>query len=457
MKANKKAAAFAFLICVVARPLAAQSLSLQQAIDAALKNYPSIRVTEEQMNAAAANIRLAQTAYLPRADALAQVNRATRNTFYGLLLPNSVIPGLDGSSTNNLGSVWDSGAGLLVTWQPFDFGLRSANLTSANAAREYARATLDLTRFDVAVATADAFLTVIAAQETAKAAEAAVNSWETLRQSIHALVAAKLRPGADESRVQSELAIAHTQLIQANQAIEVARTTVSQFVGTPPAQIELQPGKLLEKVPPETQSNLNAAAHPLSIQQRAQIAEAQSQLHALERTYRPQFSIEASAAARGTGLDVHTGERLGGWNGLAPTAQNYAVGFNFTFPFMDIFAIREQEAAQAAKVRAEKAQSELIDRKLQQQWEAAQAALKGARAVAANTPVEVSSAETSLNQANAQYKAGLTSIDTLAQAERLLVQAEIDDALARLNVWRALLQVETVQGDIRPFAAQVDR
>ncbi len=48
------------------------------------------------MNAAAAGIRLAQTAYLPRVDGLAQFNRATRNTFYGLLLPQGIIPGVDG-------------------------------------------------------------------------------------------------------------------------------------------------------------------------------------------------------------------------------------------------------------------------------------------------------------------------------------------------------------------------
>jgi len=71
-------------------------LTLGQAIEGALKNYPSVCVTQEQMNAAAAGIRLAQTAYLPRVDGLAQANRTTRNTFYGLLLPQGVIPGVDG-------------------------------------------------------------------------------------------------------------------------------------------------------------------------------------------------------------------------------------------------------------------------------------------------------------------------------------------------------------------------
>jgi outer membrane protein len=166
-------------------------LTLNQAIDAALKNYPSIRVSREQLNAAAAGIRLAQTAYLPRVDGMAQVNRATRNTFYGLLLPQSVIPGVDGVPANNFGSVWDSGVGVLVTWQPFDFGLRAANVATATAARDQVQASMNRTRYEVSVVTADAFLTVIAAQQTAEAARAAVESWQVLLKSIHALSRAR--------------------------------------------------------------------------------------------------------------------------------------------------------------------------------------------------------------------------------------------------------------------------
>ena len=69
------------------------ALTLSQAVEDALRNYPSIRVTQEQMNAAAAGIRLAQTAYLPRVDGLAQINRATRNTFYGLCFPRASYRG----------------------------------------------------------------------------------------------------------------------------------------------------------------------------------------------------------------------------------------------------------------------------------------------------------------------------------------------------------------------------
>src|SRR5205814_6491632 len=54
-------------------------ISIGQAVQSALKNYPAVTVSQEQVNAAAAGIGLARTAYLPRVDSLAQFNRATRN------------------------------------------------------------------------------------------------------------------------------------------------------------------------------------------------------------------------------------------------------------------------------------------------------------------------------------------------------------------------------------------
>src|SRR5437868_10252262 len=121
---------FILAACCVAwaQQSAPPGLTIAQAVESSLHNYPSIRVSQEQINAAAAGIQLARTAYLPRVDALAQVNRATRNNVFGLLLPQNVIPSISGPvlGTNTFGTAWGSAIGVLVTWEPFDFGLRQA-------------------------------------------------------------------------------------------------------------------------------------------------------------------------------------------------------------------------------------------------------------------------------------------------------------------------------------------
>jgi len=306
------------------------------------------------------------------------------------------------------------------------------------------------------VATADAFLTVVAARQTAEAARAAVDSWQVLQRSIHALVGAQLRPGADESRVTAELALAQTQVAQAEQAIEVARATLGEFVGLDPSRVNLNPGRLLEPPPDIPEAPLDVAHNPLALEQAAAIAQQQRRLDALALAYKPQFLVQGVAAGRGTGLETD-GARLGSLNGLVPTVPNYGVGFTVTFAAMDRFAIREQEAMQSADIRAAEAQSQLIATRLRAQFNAAIATLAGARKVASNTAVEVSSGRTALEQATARYRSGLAPIDDVAQAQRLLVQAQIDDALARLNVWRARLQISTARGDIEPFLSEAIR
>ncbi|HEV2448772.1 MAG TPA: TolC family protein, partial [Candidatus Sulfopaludibacter sp.] len=211
-------------------------LTIGQAVESALRSYPSIRVTQEQMNAAAAGIDLARTAYLPRVDALAQANRATRNNVFGLLLPQNAISSMSGPviGSNNLGTAWGSAVGVLVSWEPFDFGLRQANVETAKAARTQFEAMLKRTRFDVAVASTDSCLTMAAAQETVRAAQAGLDRAETVARTIHALVDSELRPGADGARADAETAAARTQLIQAEQAVDVARASVAQFTGREP-------------------------------------------------------------------------------------------------------------------------------------------------------------------------------------------------------------------------------
>jgi outer membrane protein TolC len=306
------------------------------------------------------------------------------------------------------------------------------------------------------VAAADAYVTLVAAQQTVRAAQAGVDRAEAISRTIHAQVDAELRPGADASRVDAEVAAARTLTIQAQQAVEIARVTVSQFVGLPPAGIAVASAKLLQLPPEEMTVPLDTTANPIEREQNAVIERLRAQLKVLERSYFPRFYAEASTYARGTGAEIN-GNNLGGVNGLAPTVQNSALGFTVTFPVFDRASIRAKEAGQSATIRAETARYQQIATDLTAQWNRAVAMLRGARNVAANTPIQVTAARAATDQATARYQAGLGNIDEVANAQRLLTESEIDDALARLNVWRGLLGVATAAGDIQPFVVEASQ
>src|SRR5208283_3563481 len=116
------------------------------------------------------------------------------------------------------------------------------------------------------------------------------------------------------------LAAARTQLIQARQAVEIARANLSRFVGLEPDRITVSAPRLLELPPERTAAPLDTAANPLSVQQNATVEQLRAQLRILERSWFPRFYLQGAAYARGTGAEVN-GTNLGGLNGLAPTTQ----------------------------------------------------------------------------------------------------------------------------------------
>ena len=89
------------------------------------------------------------------------------------------------------------------------------------------------------------------------------------------------------------------------------------------------------------------------------------------------------------------------------------------------------------------------------QQQTAAALLQTTRAIAANTPIELAAAQQSEMQARARYDAGLASIIEVADAQSLLAQAEVEDQLARVDVWRALLAEAVAQGDLTPLLSVV--
>jgi outer membrane protein TolC len=103
-------------------------LTLNDAIQAALKNYPAIKERRARAQAADEGVGVARTAYLPRLDLLLQENRATSNNVFGLIFPQGVIPPISGPvlGTKSYGGVWASAAGVLLSWEAVDFGQRKA-------------------------------------------------------------------------------------------------------------------------------------------------------------------------------------------------------------------------------------------------------------------------------------------------------------------------------------------
>ncbi len=435
-----------------------QPLTLAQAIEYATEHYPTLKAALEQVTASTANVDLARSAYMPRLDSLWQSNRATANNVFGQVLPQSVIPAMSGPvlASASSESVWGSAVGALFSWEAADFGLRHANIVGADAAVERAKAGETLTRLDLQTAVANAFLSVIAAERALVVARADLDRRTVLRQSIQTLVDNQLRPGADASRADAERAAAQTRVIQVEQSVTLAQITLRRLLGGAPA-LTIDGGRLIAELPATDLGGPATAAHPVVQLHDAAVAEARSNEALLGKTDLPRLYILASAFARGSGATT-TGSFDDGLGGLKLDRANWAAGFQVVFPnLFDVDSLRAKKLAASASTRAEVALDDEAALIVNAQQQSAAALLQSARAIAANTTIQLAAARQSEIQAHARYDAGLASIAEIADAQDILAEAEVQDELGRVDVWRALLASAAAQGDLTSFVTLVRR
>lgn len=427
--------------------------TIEEALRHAVANYPRVKAALEQVNVTSAGVDLARSAYLPRLDSLWQTNRATVNNITGLLLPQSVIPGISGpplTSTSGQ-SAWGSVAGALFSWEPFDLGLRDAGVRGAEAAVTRARADEALTQLDVQSAVGSAFLSVVQAERALAAARADVERREILARAARTLVENQLRPGAEASRADAERAAAETRAILARRTLILTQADLARVLGVPSGLVTVNASSLLAPAPSSSAVPAAAGEHPLARVTHASVDVARMQEEVLARTFRPRLYLQSAFFARGSGA-TSNGHLEGGAAGLGLERTNWATGVQIVFPnLFDLASLRARRAAAAANTRADSARYQEALLTITNQQRSASAIIEAARAVAANTPVQLTAARQSEAQARARYEAGLASIVEVADTQSLLAQAEYQDAAARIDVWRALLADAVAHGDIAPF------
>jgi outer membrane protein len=460
----RRVVGFTFAVCLLGPVFAlaqtAQApnsapLTLTDAVQLALKNYPGIAESRARVRAADAAVDVAKMAYVPRLDAVWQENRATSNNVFGLLLPQAVIPPISGPvlATHLYDGVWSSAGGVLLSWEAIDFGVRRAAVDASRAQSTVAQARRDLTELEVAGAAADAFLTVLAADEGVRAARANVDRLQVFSNIVTTLVSNQLRPGADQSRANAELAIAKNQVSQATQAAEIARASLADLIGTTENTVVVSAGRLGTAPDLPTLPALDVKTHPAARVDFAAIDAVKARERVLDRSYMPHVNLLSTFSARATGAQVPGLPAPS--SAFVPRVPNWAAGVNVTFPALDVFSVGARRRVEVENEAAETAHYDQTVRRLTTQDARARALMAAAVEIASNTPVERQAATEAESRARARYDSGLASITEVAESQRLLAQAEADDALARLGVWRALLAAAQVRGDLAPFLNQV--
>ena len=212
----------------------------------------------------------------------------------------------------------------------------------------------------------------------------------------------------------------------------------------------------MPEIRPAEASTESVESHPLAAAQQAAIAVTDARKAAIEKEWRPSFQLQSALFARGTGARID-GTFQAATHGLAPSEGNWAVGFNMSFDLFDYKQNKVRQQIETHNSEREQARKDIVMQELRGEVARARIAVNAARKIASNTPIELEAARTLETQARARYNAKLGTVVEVAEAQRLLRQAEVEDALAKLGVWRAMFASAAAQGNMDELLTAASR
>ncbi len=246
------------------------------------------------------------------------------------------------------------------------------------------------------------------------------------------------------------------QLIQSEQTVALARATLAEAIGQAGAEITLDAASLLELPPDKPIVPItNFAQHPFALAQQSLLAAIRARQNILERSYYPKFNWQSALFARGSGAFVDGSLRY--TRGFYPDTANWATGLSLSFSPTDIFGLRARKKMESFNYTAEQARYEQTLQRLKASDAKAKVLLDAARKLAANAPKQLQAAQETETRIRARYQAELATVTEVAEAQRLLTQAEVETALAKLSLWRALLAQAKANGNLMPFLELLKR
>ncbi len=431
-------------------------LTINEAVAIADSNYPKLLKARLQVSTAREGVTLRKiNEYMPEALMQYQEIMASRNQITQIIYGSPVFPANPGPG---LGAIsmqprFFSGGGFNVDWQPLDFGLHKARINLSKANYNQASQEARVTELDTAVSAALNFLDTVVAKEQVKAAEENVRAFEQIKNSVDTQVKSKLRPGADSYLAAAELARARNSLVRAKLAEDLALASLANALGIAGQKLDINPGAINGYVEKETAvfKVPDYESVPVISAGKAYVASQIAQRQVLNKEYYPTFHWLAGFQMRGSGLNIHSREQSVALHGVFPYVPNYQLAMIMNWNFLDFARLHEEKKMQDQRIRQSYLDLDLVRNNLKTEDAQTRAQLQAAYEIVENTRVQLQSAEMALSQAQARYNNGLSSVVALAEASQAMAQARLEEAQAHVGIWRVLLSMSALRGDLRPF------
>jgi outer membrane protein len=198
---------------------AGETLTLQRAIDIALKNQPSILAGRSTVRASEATIGQAQANYYPQLTASGSYSK--------------ISPATSGTGTGTAGKYdqYSSSVGLSQTI--FDFGKTPTQVRISSLNTESSRFDLDNTLNTVVFNVKQAFYNVLQAQRNRDVARESVKQFQQHLDQAQGFYSVGTKSKIDVTKAEVDLSNTRLNLIKAENQVRLSRVTLNTAMGIP--------------------------------------------------------------------------------------------------------------------------------------------------------------------------------------------------------------------------------
>lgn len=456
---------FIFLFLIPGIHADSQTLTLKEAVNAAVNNYGTIKAKDSYLRASQASVKQASDAYLPNLNLAAQQAYGTANGQFG---PVINIGGLGAASSGPpfLTQNWNAAFGGLylanISWDFFTFGRVSQNVKVAEAQVLQQSSDLDQEKFQLEVRVSGAYLNLLAAQRIKISQQKNLERATELLLVVSARTKNGLNPGVDSSQANAEVSNAKIALTNAVDYEADQASQLAQLMGTTYRDFHLDtvfinriPASLYDSIPN------NETQHPVLKFYQSRIDVSRQQEKYFDRFKYPVFSLMGVLQSRGSGFESNYSQinpdafSHSYWNGVKPTNSNYLLGIGVVWNLTNPIRVRQQVTAQEWTSKGLQSEYELVNEQIKNQLALADQKIKYAIANYHEAPIQMKAASDAYLQKSVLYKNGLTNIVDVTQALYALNRAETDRDISYNNVWQALLLKAAASGDFNLFQNEI--
>lgn len=404
---------FAMCVLLLAPPAAAepQTLSMEQAVEIALRQQPALRQSRAQVEASLGRV--------------AQIEATKRPT---LSLSTSASIGASGTALNDLtyptaGFGASASAAVKIT----DFGQTAAQLRAARLSSEASRAGVQTSINDLRSQVEVTYLEAVARARLVTVAEATVQSEVAHVDQAKRFVAAQAKDPIEVVQAQSRFANARASLAQAQSNAAIALANLRAAIGwvDPSATIAIStawPDAPTES-PPSLVDLVTIArkSRPELVQLDKQVAASEASIEAARAVRRP--TLSATGRADFLPNYAFRDAALPGFDRYS-NRTSWSLGVTLTWQAFDGGRAAADVRVARANRESALAQRDALLLDMTSQLDSARAQIDANRAATQASTEAVESARAQLKLAEARYAQGLGSQIELADAQTAVTTAE---------------------------------